>query len=81
MSECIKVALLTDIIVLTEDGAYGAVGEQSIQLEPYIKARQMFVLSSDLLARGLNAAAGITPITTAEFVTLCTQHNPIQSWF
>jgi len=81
MNECIKVAQATDTIVLTEDGVYATAGEQHAQLDSFLKAGRLFALSGDIAARGLDTPEDINSISTAEFVTLCTQHNPIQSWF
>lgn len=81
MSECIKVAQPADAIILTEDGVYAAASVQAEKLQSFVKAGSIFALAEDLLARGVEASEGIKSINTAEFVNLCTQHNPIQSWF
>lgn len=85
LEACLLRADAGDAVLLIEDGVYAAVGNASAETLRQAGNRvALYVLTPDLAARGLEAAAihpVIAPVDYAGFVALTTRHNPIQSWF
>lgn len=83
--DCLSVAQPPQSIVLLEDGVYGVLSSSPAdeKLTKFINAGgKVFALDSDLAARGINADSDkIISLSYSRFVELCTQHNPIQSWY
>jgi len=81
LRECLEVISSTDVLVLIEDGTYAASNPAAHEdnLARIIRSGRAYALQEDLLARGIEAQTLV--INMDEFVTLCTEHNPIQSWF
>jgi len=81
LSECLDVISETDILVLIEDGTYASSKPTADEdkLAHIISSGRAYALREDLSARGIVAQTHV--INMDEFVTLCTEHNPIQSWF
>lgn len=85
LANCLEVALPSQAIVLLEDGVYGILDSSptsSQLLEFMASGGKVFALENDLKARGINIENnGIKTLDYKGFVDLCTQHNPVQSWY
>ncbi|BFM16287.1 hypothetical protein R50073_24700 [Maricurvus nonylphenolicus] len=85
LADCLNVAQASQSIVLLEDGVYGVLASSPTneKLAEFINAGgHVFALDIDLAARGISTQYDkITPLDYNRFVELCTQHNPIQSWY
>jgi len=81
LRECLEVISAADVLVLIEDGVYAASKPTATKgkLAHIIRSGRAYALQEDLLARGIEPQTLV--INMDEFVTLCTEHNPIQSWF
>lgn len=85
LADCLKVIASNDVILLLEDGVYGALSSspQWQSLSPLVNSERCYALDDDLKARGIaeQISDEINIISMSEFVELSTQHNPIRSWF
>lgn len=86
LASCLEVCGNSDGILLLEDGVFGAVNSSpnGVQLKAAIaRGIKIYVLSSDVKARGLNAK--LTPniqITDYNgFVQLSIEYRCVQSWY
>ena len=79
LADCLNACGEADAIVLIEDGVYAAQGGHAQQ--EALAGRQVFCLASDAEARGVAVSPPFNRIDEQRWVTLCTEHNPIVSWF
>ncbi|WP_299592493.1 sulfurtransferase complex subunit TusB [uncultured Microbulbifer sp.] len=75
LSDCLDAIAEGDALILIEDGVYAAAGQHGLP------EKQTFCLTADANARGVSIANSVEGIDEARWVALCTQHNPIVSWF
>lgn len=80
LADCANNCAEGDAIVLIEDAVYGAV-EQYPALADISKRASIYCLQSDAEARGVAVGHNVEAIDESRWVTLCTEHNPIVSWF
>lgn len=76
LSDCLNAFHPGDALLLIEDGVYAA-ADQRAQLP----AGTTYCLGADARARGVTIPETIENIDEARWVALCTEHNPIVSWF
>ncbi|QIL89112.1 sulfurtransferase complex subunit TusB [Microbulbifer sp. SH-1] len=76
LSDCLNALHPGDAVVLIEDGVY-AVNDPRLSAS----ADNSFCLGADAIARGVTVPESIETIDEARWVALCTEHNPIVSWF
>jgi tRNA 2-thiouridine synthesizing protein B len=86
LAQCLNVANGNHIIILLEDGIYGALAQSPLTqaLDEFCSAGgKVYAVISDIEARGLKGQIkpSVSQIDYADFVDLCVQHNPIQSWY
>lgn len=77
-SACLARLGQDDSLLLIEDGVYAAAARS-----PYatgLAACRVYLLEPDRQARGVDAAAGITPLDYAGFVQLAASHAQVWSW-
>lgn len=77
---CLRVIAADDVILLIEDGVYGAMaGTETGRTLASIAA----ALSADVEARGLQGrlSEGIRMVNDDDFVELCTRCDRVMSWF
>ncbi|SDZ83112.1 sulfurtransferase complex subunit TusB [Microbulbifer marinus] len=77
LSDCLDAFGDGDALLLIEDGVYALSGRMAEQ--PAVKP--VYCLAADAAARGLQIPASVTAVDDAGWVALCTEHNPIVSWF
>lgn len=76
LSDCLNALNPGDALLLIEDGVY-AVSDQRLST----LAGNSFCLGADARARGVPIPESIETIDESRWVALCTEHNPIVSWF
>ncbi|WP_346836474.1 sulfurtransferase complex subunit TusB [Microbulbifer sp. SAOS-129_SWC] len=76
LGDCIAAFRDGDALLLIEDGVYALSG-----LAGEIAANPVYCLANDALARGLEVPKNVRAIDDARWVELCTEHQPIVSWF
>ncbi len=76
LQDCLNIIDSQDSILLMEDGVYGLQHKllQQTQLTTY-------ALQEDITARGLYTKECIKKIDYVEFVSLCSQHKHVISWY
>ncbi|GAA5442583.1 protein TusB [Microbulbifer sp. NBRC 101763] len=81
LRDCLQSFAEGDALLLIEDGVY-ALRHDALQT---LQNSAVYCLEADAAARGQRELAaivsGIKMIDDAGWVKLCTQHNPIVSWF
>lgn len=77
LNDCLDALHDGDVILLIEDGVYAACSPVLSRLP----ASAAYCLDADAEARGVAIAPPLTAINESQWVALCTQHNPIVSWF
>ncbi|WP_299587109.1 sulfurtransferase complex subunit TusB [uncultured Microbulbifer sp.] len=80
LSDCLESFADGDALLLIEDGVY-ALQHKALQ---DLQNTEIFCLAADSEARGLLPSAiscSVEAIDDARWVHLCTEHNPIVSWF
>ncbi len=81
---CLRHALAGDVIVLIEDGVYGAVAGTTFapRLQQALARLNVYALSPDVDARGLRAKiqTGVVLVDYSGFVDLVVQHSPVMAW-
>jgi len=77
LADCLGAFAEGDALLLIEDGIYALSG----RMPESIAASPVYCLQADAEARGLPIPEKIEAIDDARWVELCTQHNPIVSWF
>ena len=75
LDDCLAAFTEGDVLLLIEDGAYGAAGQHKLP------ESNVYCLQADADARGISVASPIESIDEIRWVSLCTEHNPIVSWF
>ena len=75
LGDCLKAFAEGDALLLIEDGVYGARAHQPLP------EKNIYCLKADAEARGVTVADHIECIDESRWVALCTEHNPIVSWF
>ncbi|MBT6273578.1 MAG: sulfurtransferase complex subunit TusB [Chromatiales bacterium] len=85
LASCVDHAIAGSAILLIEDGVYGA--QRSARAEALISDAltrcQVFVLRSDLRARGLDEdeiIEGISVVDYSGFVDLAVEHDTVNAW-
>jgi len=84
-SSCLSHAKKGDSILMIEDATVGAIKDStfSSQLISALIDKNVYVLTGDLLARGINQERiieGIQLVDYEGFVDLTVDNHPIQSW-
>lgn len=83
--DCLAIAKPGDIILLLEDGVYGALDSQTCSEAIKHKAQELtfYALQPHLEARGIqdHINDSVCSINYVDFVELCTKYPAIQSWF
>ncbi|MCK7596919.1 sulfurtransferase complex subunit TusB [Microbulbifer sp. CAU 1566] len=77
LQDCLSTAIDGDRLLLIEDAVYAA-------HDPALAQRMsgaVYCLKSDAIARGVSVDPAIQTVDEAQWVNLCTQNNPIVSWF
>ncbi len=81
---CLRHADATAVIVLIEDGVYGAMKGTAFspRLEQALQTVRIYALAPDIEARGIRdkIADGVTLLDYGGFVDLVTQHAPVMAW-
>ena len=77
LSDCANAVRDGDALLLIEDGVYALNG----QMPEKLAAGKLYCLAADASARGLAVPDSIEAIDDARWVSLCTEHHPIVSWF
>lgn len=77
LGDCIATFRDGDALLLIEDGVYALAGH----MPEDIAVTPVYCLAADARARGLTVPEHFHGIDDAEWVSLCTEHNPIVSWF
>ncbi|MFI2809827.1 MULTISPECIES: sulfurtransferase complex subunit TusB [Microbulbifer] len=77
LADCIAAFAEGDALLLIEDGVYALAG--ALTDTPVVQP--VYCLGADARARGLAIPGKIEAIDDAQWVSLCTEHNPIVSWF
>lgn len=77
LADCIGTFAEGDALLLIEDGVFALSG----RMPENIAVSPVYCLKADAEARGLPVPKSIQAIDDARWVELCTQHNPIVSWF
>lgn len=76
LGDCIAAFRDGDALLLIEDGVYALSGmSEDIAVGP------VYCLADDARARGLAVPQSIRAIDDVRWVELCTEHQPIVSWF
>ena len=75
LGDCLETFTDGDALLLIEDGAYAAAGQQNLP------GSNIYCLKADAEARGISIKSPIEGIDETRWVSLCTEHNPIVSWF
>lgn len=77
LADCLAAFTDGDALLLIEDGVYALAARTSDA--PAVGP--VYCLESDARARGLEIPDSVEAIDDAHWVALCTEHNPIVSWF
>jgi len=77
LNDCLEAFHEGDILLLIEDGVYAAATAAPARFTQSV----VYCLSADAQARGIEIDPSIRAIDDVQWVDLCTQHNPIVSWF
>ncbi|WP_078085876.1 sulfurtransferase complex subunit TusB [Microbulbifer mangrovi] len=77
LKDCLSAFADGDALLLIEDAVYAAKGQTITQL----KGKSVYCLEPDAVARGISIDPAIEAIDETRWVSLCTEHNPIVSWF
>jgi tRNA 2-thiouridine synthesizing protein B len=85
LQTCLRLSKPGSIILLIEDGVYGALkgSEVATRLGEQMQDRQVYVLDPDLKARGLDQDKlidGIEVVDYDGFVKLAAEAPKVQSW-
>lgn len=85
LESCLRLSNAGHSILFTEDGVYGALQNTrwATAVTEALQTRKIYVLVSDLEARGMrsdNIIAGIEPVDYGGFVDLVAAHKTTQSW-
>ena len=80
IDKCLDVVGEKDAVLLLEDGVYAVLDQSTWEALP--ESMQFFVLSDDLLARGLSnkKPARFNATSWQDFVALTTQYDKVVSW-
>jgi tRNA 2-thiouridine synthesizing protein B len=82
LENCLRVAQPGDVILLLEDGVYGATTgtARSSLIEKAVKRHPVYAIEADLKARGLNHLIEEVRVASyADFVDLVEKH-PAHAW-
>ena len=79
LDDCLAASAAGDAIILIEDGVYAA--QLGDNRQGQFAGKKVYCLQADAEARGISAFAAITAIDENRWVDLCTEYNPIVSWF
>lgn len=79
---CLRLATQDSLILLIEDGVYGAVADLKTEQGPLLN-RPVYALQEDVRARGLSEKLSpfVSLIDYAGFVRLVEQCDTSQSWY
>ena len=75
LGDCLQAYVEGDALLLIEDGVYAATGQHDLP------ESNVYCLKADAEARGISIKSPIEGIDEVRWVSLCTEHNPIVSWF
>ncbi|MEZ5672474.1 MAG: sulfurtransferase complex subunit TusB [Thiotrichaceae bacterium] len=85
LESCLRLSREGHAILLFEDGIYAALQgtRWETAMTDALKTRKIYVLISDVEARGMrtdNVIAGIQPVDYSGFVDLVAEHKATQAW-
>jgi tRNA 2-thiouridine synthesizing protein B len=85
LQSCLHLARQGSDILLFEDGIYAALQGTRFEnaITEALKSHKVYVLVSDLEARGMRAEqviSGVQPIDYASFVDLAVNNDRVQAW-
>ncbi|MFV8782770.1 sulfurtransferase complex subunit TusB [Microbulbifer sp. SA54] len=80
LSDCADSCAEGDAILLIEDAIYAAT-EGYPALAEITRRAAVYCLQSDADARGVIVGNNVEGVDEMRWVALCTEHNPIVSWF
>jgi len=84
LETCLKYARQGSVVLLIEDGVYGAADGTAVssQLQDALKRVAVCALKADVEARGMQNRVmdGIRLVDYEGFVDLVVEHNAVQSW-
>lgn len=85
LESCLRFAGNGSAVLLIEDGIYAALSGTAVskKMSQAMQHSKVYVLGSDLLARGMRAEQvidGIKVVDYAGFVDLVAEHDNVQSW-
>lgn len=85
LESCLRLSREGHAILLFEDGIYAALQgtRWEAAMTDALKTRKIYVLTSDVEARGMrtdNVIAGIQPVDYGGFVDLVAEHKATQAW-
>jgi len=78
LSDCLSSMADGDTLLLIEDGVYWIL---PIYISALKNASHIRALKADVEARGLQQLTGFGLVDDDGFVTLCTEHDRVVSWF
>ena len=76
LADCLKIIDKEDSILFMQDGVY-ALNHESLE----IITNTYYCLQDDTIARGLKHDCAGKFVSYQNFVSLCTQHKKVISWF
>jgi tRNA 2-thiouridine synthesizing protein B len=85
LESCLRLSKAGHAILLFEDGVYAALQgtRWATAMTDALQTRKIYVMTSDLEARGMraeNVIAGIQPVDYSGFVDLVADHKATQAW-
>jgi tRNA 2-thiouridine synthesizing protein B len=85
LESCLRLSKAGDAVLLFEDGVYAALQgtRWATAVTDALQTRKIYVLTSDLEARGMRTdtvIAGIQPVDYGGFVDLVAEHKATQAW-
>lgn len=83
LAECLRMCSADDVILLIEDGVYAALAQSESTTLLLKKAKAVYVLQPDVVARGLNdrISPEIVAIDYSGFVQLCADQATSVAWY
>lgn len=86
VADCLALLDPADALLLLEDGVYNAMSGlgRPDPLQQFLHhGGKVYAIAADVAARGLSdkVLMAVELIDYDRFVTLCTEHHPLQSWY
>ncbi len=84
LESCLRHAAKDSVVLLIEDGVYGAMKEAefSPRIEKALQTVRVYALAPDVEARGIRdkILAGVMLVDYGGFVDLVVEHSPVMAW-